>query len=222
MSEKNIFNLLNENNLPLPKGIIQIGASYGQEIEMFKNNGINYCIMVEPLDAPFEYISKICKITPNYLALKALCNDADGEEVKFYIASNGGQSSSMLKPDKHLEIFDYVKFDNVININTTTTDNLFKFVCENGYSEVVNQIDTLYMDVQGAEYKVLLGSIKTLKKINYIYFEHIRGSLYENSVDLVDYVVLLNSLGFTLNYLNYDNTHHTNVLFVRKNILGIK
>jgi FkbM family methyltransferase len=222
MQKNNFFDLIDGLKSSKPFGIMQVGASYGQEIELFKKNRISNCIMIEPLPDPFNYISNICKSTPGYIAVNALCSDIVNENVQFHVASNGGQSSSMLKPKDHLKIFDYVKFEEVINLTTTSVDSIYEFMLKNElYSETISKIDTLYLDVQGAEFKVLLGSIRFLKKINYIYFELIRGGLYENMTDLIDYISFLKTQGFVINNINFNEFHHSDVLFVKKELINL-
>ena len=153
--EKNLFNHLSDTNLESPQGIFQVGASYGQELDLFKEYGVQNCILVEPLLDPFNYIASICKNTPNHIAVNALCSDVIGEGVDFYIANNGGQSSSMLRPLNHLKIFENVKFDSQIKLTTTTVDQICTMLVEAGHGNILNKIDTMYLDVQGAEYKVL-------------------------------------------------------------------
>jgi FkbM family methyltransferase len=217
--DKNLFNHLTDTNLKMPQGIFQIGASYGQELELFKEYSVHNCIMVEPLPDPFNYIAAICKNTPNYIAINALCSDVIGDSVDFYIANNGGQSSSMMRPLNHLEVFSNVKFDSQIKLSTTTVDQICAMLIDSGYASVLNNIDTMYLDVQGAEYKVLMGSIKLLKNIKYIYFELIRGDLYEKIPDLSVFISFLGSIGFVINNINYNQYHHANVLFINKNVL---
>ena len=222
MQKNNIFDLIDYLKSPRPVGVMQVGASYGQEIELFKSNGIKTCIMIEPLPEPFNYISNICKNTPGYIAVNALCSDIVNENVKFHVASNGGQSSSMLQPKDHLKVFDFVKFDEIIDLRTNSVDSIYEYMLSNElYSDSINKVDVLYLDVQGAEFKVLLGSIKFLKKIEYIYFELIRGGLYENMVDLVDYISFLKTQGFVINNINFNEHHHSDVLFVREDLIRL-
>lgn len=217
-----LFKTLNSLNLPKPKGILQVGASYGQELEAFINNGINNALLIEPLPEPFAYISEICRKIPGYIAFNGLCSESSGQEHKFHIASNGGQSSSILTPDKHKDMFSQVKFDDEVSMQSTTLDEILTFLNSNGYSKIIGKLDTLYMDVQGAEFRVLLGSPRTLKQINYIYTEIIRGELYQGMQSLDTYCSLLEAQGFTLNNLNFNEYHHADMLFIRKSILGLQ
>jgi len=220
MSTK-LFEILAAAELPAPKGILQVGASYGQEIRSFLEAGITAGLLIEPLAEPFSRIAEWCKRTNGFIAFNALCSDSSGEKHTFHIASNDGQSSSIMRPVKHLEMFDFVKFEETVEITSTTIDEIIKFLEQNGHELITQQLDTLYMDVQGAEFKVLLGAPSTLKRMNYIFSELIRGELYENTVPLENYCALLEAQGFTLNYINFNKFHHADMLFVRKTILGL-
>lgn len=216
-----LFEVLATAELPMPKGILQVGANHGQELDSFIKNEIGAGVLIEPLPKAFSKIAELCKSTPGFIAFNALCSESSGEKHVFHIASNEGESSSIMKPNKHLEIFNYVKFEESVEILSTTVDDILKFLEEQGYQTITNVLDTLYMDVQGAEFKVLLGAPRTLKQINYIFSELIRGDLYDDAVPLANYCALLDAQGFTLNYLNFNKHHHADMLFVRKSVLGL-
>lgn len=217
-----IFEMLKSVQLDGPNGILQVGASYGQELAMFLENGVKAGVLIEPLHEPFTHTASICKKIPNFVAVNALCSDVSGEKHKFHIASNGGMSSSILKPTGHLKEFDYVKFDQEAEVVSSTVDEVVSFLSSNGHAAITSQMDTLYLDVQGAEYKVLLGACRTLRSIRYISMEFIRGDLYEGGESLQTYCSFLEAQGFTLNNLNFNEHHHADALFIRKSILSLR
>ena len=217
-----LFQTIKSVGLPAPKGILQVGASYGQEFKHFIDHGVTHGVFVEPLPEPFNHVAGLCKQLPGFVAVNALCSDVSGNKHTFHVASNGGMSSSMLAPKDHLQVFDYVKFDQTVELVSTTVDDLVQFLNNNGHQGVTSQLDTLYMDVQGAEFKVLLGAGRTLASINYIFCELIRGDLYEGMLPLTSYIALLEAQGFTLNNINYTAQHHADALFVRKSLVGLK
>lgn len=220
MSE-NVFEVIKSINLPAPKGILQVGASYGQELQQFIEYGVTHGVLIEPLPDPFNSIANMCRQIPGFLAFNGLCSDYSNQLHKFYVASNGGMSSSILPPKDHLLVFDYVKFKETIELMSTTVDEVITFLDANNYSSITNKLDTLYMDVQGAEYKVLVGAPRTLQKMNYVYMELIRGELYEGMHPLASYCAFFESQGFTLNNLNFNAYHHADALFIKKSLLGL-
>ena len=217
-----LFNTLQSVGLPAPRGILQVGASYAQELQRFLEAGVVAGVLVEPLSEPFQHVASLCRQLPGWVAVNALCSDVAGETHTFHVASNGGMSSSMLKPKGHLEVFDYVKFEQTTELVSTTVDDILALLDANGHQGVTGQLDTLYMDVQGAEFKVLLGAGRTLKRINYVFMELIRGDLYEGTLSLATYCSLMEAQGFTLNNINFNAEHHADALFVRKRVLGLK
>ena len=218
-----LFPTLRELNLPLPRGVLQIGASYGQEMREFLENGIQAGVFIEPLPEPFQHLSGLCKQIPNFVAVNTLCADEAGRSFVFNVASNGGMSSSILRPDQHLVVNEGVTFDAKMDIVSTTVDQVAGYLRQNGQAAVMDAIDLLYMDCQGAEYRILLGANGTLRQIKYIYTETMRGDLYAGQVPFLSYCSHLDAIGFTLNDLHFEHPAQAgNALFIRKDVLGLR
>jgi FkbM family methyltransferase len=216
-----LFDAVQAVGLHRPRGILQVGASWGQEFQQFVDRGVECAVLVEPLPAPYEHLAGLCRQRPGYVAFNALCSDVAGRTHRFHVASNGGQSSSILAPKNHLKVFEQVSFGQTVELASTTVDQIVAFLEQNGQGGVTQGLDTLYMDVQGAEFKVLLGALRTLGRIDYIYTELIRSELYEGMMPLAAYCSLLETQGFVLNKLDYNAQHHADALFVRKGLLGL-
>jgi FkbM family methyltransferase len=217
-----LFDAVHAVGLHQPRGILQVGASFGQELQQFVDRGVECALLIEPLPAPYEHIAGLCRQRPGFVAFNALCTDVAGEKHRFHVASNAGMSSSILAPKNHLSVFDHVSFEQTVELTSTTVDDIIAFLDQNGQRGVTQGLDTLYMDVQGAEFKVLLGAGRTLRRIDYIYTELIRSELYEGMQPLSAYCALLDAQGFVLNKLDYNAQHHADALFVRKGLLGLK
>src|SRR5512139_3213466 len=84
-----------------PEGVLHIGASEGQEAEAYLRNGIKKQIWIEAIPEVYEKLKGNLKSNPEAKAINACISDRDGEQITFHIASNGGQSSSMLEFDTH-------------------------------------------------------------------------------------------------------------------------
>lgn len=76
----------------------------------------------------------------------------------------GNKSSSLLPPDKHLEVASFIKFQTRIKVETIT---LKSFCTENN----IPSIDFLHMDVQGAELMILEGAQDLISAIKVIWLE---------------------------------------------------
>lgn len=221
MPKFNPFQELRDMGLPAPQGVLQVGASTGQEMPYFLENGITAGIFIEPLPEPFAALSQTCMKLPGFVAVNALCSDETGQKVSFHVASNGGQSSSMLKPQNHLTEFNFVSFDQTVEMVTNRLDHLVAFLRNNGHAGVCDRCDTLYMDTQGAELKVLRGAGAVLDGIQYVLTEVTRNQMYAGAPTLDELVAYLEPLGFTLNNVNFSWHHHADALFIRKRVLNI-
>lgn len=155
------------------KGLIHIGAHYGQEYEIYQKLGIANLIFFEPLSQNFE-------ILKTYVGEKAklfqLALGNENKKVKMYIESvNNGMSSSILKPQKHLEQYPEVVFDR---------EEIVEMVRLDDFLSDKENYNFLTIDVQGYELEVLKGSQKTLTNISGILSEVNRDELYENCVQI--------------------------------------
>ena len=152
------------------KGIIHVGAHYGEEIEEYVDNGIQDISVFEPLSATFDVLQERlnginANIKGNQVAL--------GSEEKIatmYLSSNEAQSSSILKPKVHLTQHPDVHFEGTEEVEVKLLDSF-----DTGSANFIN------MDVQGYELEVLKGGVKTMERVDYVYCEVNRDEVYENN-----------------------------------------
>ena len=167
------------------KGIIHIGAHYGEEIQEYVDNGIQEITVFEPLLKNFEILSERLKdVNANLQGYQVALGSKEGTAV-MYLSSNEAQSSSILKPKEHLEHHPDVTFNGTEEVEVKLLDNF-----DLGGSNFIN------MDVQGYELEVSKGSTETLKKIDYVYCEVNRGEMYEGNAMIDDIDEYLNDYGF--------------------------
>jgi len=214
-----LFDVISELGLSPPEGILQVGASYGQELQLFLEKGVRCGVFIEPLPDPFRFLSEQCRKIPNYVAVQAMCTDQSGKVYPFHVANNHGMSSSILKPVNHLVKYSDVGFDKTIEVTSSRLDDVIAFLDTNGYQHVSVGLDTLYMDTQGAELKVLMGGGRVLQSLRYIYTEVTRNELYEGAPSLQTMIAFLDCFGFTLNNVNFGSTGVANAIFVNKDLL---
>lgn len=152
------------------KGIVHIGAHYGEEIQEYVDNGIKKIIVFEPLAKNFDVL---------YERLKDINADIEGHQIALgskkgtavmHLSSNEYQSSSILKPKQHLELHPNVIFDGTEEVEVDILDN-----CDIGNCNFIN------IDVQGYELEVFKGAKETLNKIDYVYCEVNRDQVYEDN-----------------------------------------
>ena len=153
------------------KGVVQVGAHTGQEIDKIKqiDKKIKF-LAFEPNSKIFEILKKKFR---NDLSVKTI-NKALGSRVatsNFWEASNEGQSSSILKPKNHLNYAKDISFSETEKINIETLDMYLKYF---------DNYNFLIVDTQGYELEVLKGAMSTLKFFDYIYIEVNKDEVYEN------------------------------------------
>ncbi|WP_424100076.1 FkbM family methyltransferase [Moorena producens] len=154
------------------KGLIHIGAHYGQEYEIYQNYQIPNLVFFEPLSHNFEILQGhvVNNTSKTRLFHKALGNE--NKKIKMYVErANQGMSSSILKPKKHLEQYPQIVFDSEEIVDMVRLDDILED--KENYNFIV-------IDVQGYELEVFKGSQETLKTIDYIITEINREELYEN------------------------------------------
>lgn len=85
----------------------------------------------------------------------------------------GNKSSSLLKPEKHLELTNFISFDQKISV---VTDTIQSFCTDNN----ISRIDFIHMDAQGAELLILKGAKGFINNIKAIWLEVAEVELYKN------------------------------------------
>jgi len=95
-------------------------------------------------------------------------------------------SSSIKKPKEHLTEVDWCKFKDPIKVKSTRIDSY----C---HKKRIENIDFVWMDVQGAEGNVLSGFGKMIDNTKFIFTEYSNRELYEDS--LIGKDKILNILG---------------------------
>ena len=130
---------------------------------------------------------------------------SDGSDPNFQWYETGYDlSGSILRPlSEQLQQVPTVVFKNKIRVKTTTLDNWIS-------GREIRAIDLLWMDVQGAEAKVLSGARNALRKVKYIYLECEERKTYTGQPTLQELMTLLD--GFALVQSYSDGNH----LFIRR------
>jgi FkbM family methyltransferase len=103
----------------------------------------------------------------------------------------GNKSSSLLPPKEHKKIHSWIKFDNKIRVHTQTVQSF----CQ---SHNIDCIDFVYLDVQGAEIKVLQGAGSMINKIKVVWLEVESIELYNHQPLKKDVEIFMRKFNFTL------------------------
>jgi FkbM family methyltransferase len=180
----NFTNIKKKYNMNI-KGIVHIGAHYGEEISEYVNNGIQNIVLFEPLADNFNILKqKVQTLNANIRGYQV----ALGSEKKIAtmnLSSNNLESSSLLVPKLHLEHHGHVKFEGTEEVEVDLLDNY-----------ELSDVNFMNMDVQGYELEVLKGAKETLNQIDYVYCEVNRGEVYENNALIEEIDEYLGNYGF--------------------------
>ena len=96
------FEELKQNTLTNIKGIIHVGGHHGQEYEAYKKLNVPV-LFFEPLTSNFNILQSKISGDDNTLAFQCALGNENKLVTMNVEVANQGQSSSILKPKKHLE-----------------------------------------------------------------------------------------------------------------------
>lgn len=177
------------------KGVVQCGAHWAEEHDIYVGLGINNIVYIEPCKNAFNVLLQKFNSASEYLTEKVfitLCNcacaDVEGYAEMFSSSNNQGQSNSILKPYLHLEQHPEVVFEEKEMVEVRKLDNL----------GIPISYNLLVLDTQGSEGLILKGATETLKHIDCIYTEINRDYTYENNMLLDEMEEYLKPFGFVL------------------------
>jgi 2-O-methyltransferase len=179
--------------------IFDIGACEGEDSVRYANRFPRSTVYaVEPVPGNVELLKATIKTygASNVKVLPYALSDKRGKGRMYVSAGRppsvpdsdkwdyGNKSSSLMEPDQHLQIIPWVHFDDVVEVETRTMED----VCaEYG----IERVDFIHMDVQGAELKVLDGLGPLFARVAAIWLEVEAVPLYRDQPlksDVADYL----------------------------------
>ena len=193
--------------------ILEAGAYDGNDTLAWSNLLPEATIYAfEPEPSTYKKLSAKVKGCRNVKTYNEALNDIS-EEVSFYVSQNGEDtggtfSSSLLKPKEHLNVCPHIKFEKQIKVKAINLDDWAK-------KNNVEKIDFMWIDMQGAEFKVLQAAPMILKTVSVIFSEVSLIEMYEG-VPLYDkFKSWLKTEGFEVKKEEILSQDMGNVLFVR-------
>jgi len=205
------FNTLNIR----PKGVLHVGASEGQEAQAYQDLGVGRVVWIEADPKVYNLLLKHLEKFNGQVALNACVSDVDADLVKFNIANNGGQSSSLLEFGTHTTVHPEVKFTEVIELTTIRIDTLMKKWL---YATLPFQhgLDFLNIDLQGAELLALNGMGDLIYQFKWAYLEVNWKQLYKGCPLFPEIVTWMKAKGFKCEkFLECGNTGWGDAFFKR-------
>jgi FkbM family methyltransferase len=210
ISKQYIASFLNSNPV-----ILEAGAHKGFDtIELAKLLPEAKIYAFEPIPAIFNELKNRCKELRNCVCVNIALADSN-ERKKIYVSGgDSDQSSSLLKPEKHLISHPTVTFPKTIEVNALTLDTWCQI-------NDIKHIDFLWLDMQGYEFKMLKASPNILKTVKIIYTEINFIEMYKGCELFPEFKTWLENEGFVMTNIDYTWKKYGwgDALFVRKNLL---
>ena len=120
----NLKKLKEKYNLNI-KGVLHIGAHFGQEYSTYEDMNINDVMFFEPLPHTFEMLKK--NVGDKAILVNTALGNTVGTINMNVEFNNQGQSSSILEPSIHLRQYPHIKFEDVVEVNITKLDTFMFF-----------------------------------------------------------------------------------------------
>jgi FkbM family methyltransferase len=203
----NFNELIKKYNLSI-SGIIHIGAHYGEEYKLYRDNGISNLCFFEPLKENFKKLSENISDNETILVNKALGSEIKKIKMNVEIANNS-QSSSILKPKHHLIQYPHIQFDKTEEVDMITLDSFIKENDLKGYNFI-------NIDVQGYELEVFKGATQTLKYVDCIISEVNRAEMYEGCASVYELDEFLSEYGFERVETSWEGVTWGDALYIKK------
>jgi 2-O-methyltransferase len=163
--------------VPKDAVIVEAGAHIGTDtVEMARLWPDVTIHAFEPLPEMFSILRTNTKTYSNVICYPLALSDKNGSALFHVSEGTSDASSSLLPPKEHLKSHPTVTFTKKIKVKTITLDTWAK-----KYN--VQKVDFMWLDMQGAESKVLKASKKILPRVGLIYAEVSLKELYKG-VDL--------------------------------------
>jgi FkbM family methyltransferase len=197
--------LIKKYNLKI-RGVIHIGAHYGQEHQIYKNENISNIVYFEPLLKNFQVLKENVKDEAILFNLALGC---EKNEIEMFVENNNlGQSSSILEPHLHLQQYPIIQFDKKELVKMEKLDDI---------DITFEHYNLINIDVQGYELNVFCGAKKVLEKIDYIISEVNRADLYKNCTKVEELDLFLKTYGFERVETSWVGNTWGDALYIKKN-----
>lgn len=178
--------IYNKYNLNI-KGVLHIGAHYGQEDQIYRNKNIKNIMYFEPLTKNFNVLEN--NVPKGTILHKIALGNEEKKMIMHVESSNSGMSSSLLKPKHHIVQYPHIVFNETEEVDVRRLDDI-------EFNR--NDFNLINIDVQGFELEVFKGAEKTLESVDYIISEINNTHLYEGGALIEDLKIFLSKYNFKL------------------------
>lgn len=196
--------LIEKYNLNI-KGVVQIGAHYGQEATLYRNIGVGNILMFEPVPETFAILKQ--NVGKDVRLENCALGSYNGNVEMFIETANQGQSSSILEPSLHLIQYPHIQFNNKIIVPIRMLD---EFIIEAPLFNMLN------IDTQGTELEVLKGAKEFLHYVDYIICEVNRDEVYKDCAQVEEIDEFLAGYKFKRVETSWDGVVWGDALYIKE------
>jgi FkbM family methyltransferase len=213
LSTSEILDIFNKYNIKI-NGVLHIGAHECEENSFYRSMGLlpEQIIWIDGLERKVLE----CKSKNISNVFHAIILDIENEMVTFN-ETNNGQSSSILEFGTHKIEHPNIYVTKKYTLKTTTIDHFMK---KNNFDP--KNYNFWNIDIQGAEYKALLGGINSLMQVDVLYLEVNEQELYKNCVLLPELDSFLNMRGFTRILTKMTPNHWGDAIYINQKFIENK
>lgn len=191
------------------RGVVHVGAHWGQEYEAYKQCGASDIIFIEPCEKAFRRLESLFGKMEDVKLMQCACGSADANAEMFVEENNQGQSNSLLQPVRHLTYYPQIQFPLREMVPVRKLDNLVFHRANYNF---------LMMDTQGSELMVLRGAVNTLPFIDYIYTEVNDQELYAGNALITELDAFLPDFKRVETFM-VDNKGWGDAVYIRSSLL---
>ena len=195
------------------RGAIHVGAHTGQELDMYETEGFTQVLWFEPNTELFPVLQVNIAEHDTHKAYNIGIHDTL-KTATLHIASNNGESSSILDLGTHKRHYPRIKY---IKDQQITLMRMDDFLEENSID--MDDFNFLNVDVQGVELNVLKSFGKLINKLDYIYAEVNQEELYIGLDLLPEIDRYLNAFGFDRVAIYMTPKHWGDAFYVKRDLL---
>lgn len=193
--------------MPEDAVIVEAGAFKGQEtLALARRWPRGRIHAFEPVPDNYAEAQRNTASAENVSLYNEALGDREGE-VSMWV---GSQSSSVLEPKEHLELFPQVEFEGRVTVPATT---LAAWAERHG----IDRVDGIWLDMQGYELAALQAAGPLLDRVKAIVLEASKVELYAGAPRWRDVRAWLRRQGFWVRGVRWDQTgEHGDALVVRR------
>jgi 2-O-methyltransferase len=198
------------NYIPANATILEAGASVGRDtLQMSSLWPKSKIYSFEPVPELFERAKLKIQGLRNVQLYPFALGSESGTTKLFKSSGASDGSSSLLAPAEHLNVHPEVKFESELEVPAYTIDD---WANKNN----ISSIDLMWLDLQGAEFKILESSPKIFSTVKVLYTEVSLVETYKGVVLYPEFRDWLLSKNFEVVHEDLPYSDMGNVLFVRK------